>query len=179
MLPAILLYVGAVLFINGVWLTGQGSSEASALKMANREVAVMNVFTGVLGFAIAVFAIFQGTIENVALGSYVLLFAFTYLWVAINQFLPGADGRALGWYCLFVAFTAVPTGVLLLMEADTAWLRWLGASWLAWAVLWGLYFLLLAVKLPIGRPTGVVTALEGIGTAWVPAYLLIQGRLTL
>lgn len=180
MLPAILLYVGAVLFLNGIWLTGQTLGGNSTLKIANREIAVMNVFTGGLGLAIAVFAIFQGTIEMVALGSYVLLFAFTYLWVAINQFLPNADGRGLGWYCLFVAVTAVPTGLIGLSEAGgDVWLTWLGADWLAWAVLWFLFFLLLAIKLPITRLTGVVTTLQGVGTAWLPAYLLITERLTL
>ncbi len=46
-------------------------------------------------------------------GGFILLFAFTYLWVAANNFL-NAGGRAFGWYCLFVAVTAVPAGILTL-----------------------------------------------------------------
>lgn len=184
MVAAVLLYVGGVLFLNGIWLIGQ-TSESSALKISNQEIAVMNVFTGGLGFLVAIYAIFRGganpttDIESVALGGYILLFAFTYLWVAINQYI-GADGRALGWYSLFVAITALPTGLLLL--ADTGgdpWLVWLGIDWLAWSVLWFLFFLLLALQRPIARFTGYVAAIEGILTAWLPAWLLFQGYLTL
>ena len=57
------------------------------------------------------------------------------------------------------------------------WLVWLGLNWLAWAVLWFLFFLLLALQRPITRLTGYVTALEGIFTAWLPAWLLFQGYL--
>jgi hypothetical protein len=182
MVAAVLLYVGGVLFLNGIWLIGQ-TSDSSALKIANKEIAVMNVFTGVLGFLVAIYAIFRGgagptvDIQSVALGGYILLFAFTYLWVAINQYI-GADGRGLGWYSLFVAITAVPTGSLLLRDAGgDPWLVWLGLNWLAWAVLWFLFFLLLALQRPIARFTGYVTVLEGIFTAWLPAWLLFQGYL--
>ena len=41
------------------------------------------------------------------------------------------------------------------------------------------FFLLLALQRPIARFTGYVTALEGIFTAWLPAWLLFQGYLTL
>lgn len=118
-------------------------------------------------------------IQSVALGGYILLFAFTYLWVAINQYV-GLDGRGLGWYSLFVAITALPTGLLLL--ADTGgnpWLVWLGLDWLAWAVLWFLFFVLLALQRPIARFTGYVAAIEGILTAWPPSWLLFQGYPTL
>jgi hypothetical protein len=182
MVAAVLLYVGAVLFLNGIWLIGQ-SSDSGALKISNSEIAVINGFTGALGFLVAIYAIFLGgardDIGSVALGGYVLLFAFTYLWVAINQYI-GADGRALGWYSLFVAITAVPTGLLLLTDTGgDPWLVWLGIDWLAWAVLWFLFFLLLALQRPIGRFTGYVAALEGIFTAWLPSWLLFQGYLTL
>ncbi|MGH2408841.1 MAG: AmiS/UreI family transporter, partial [Chloroflexota bacterium] len=70
------------------------------------------------------------------------------MWIAINQ-LINADGRALGWYCLFVTITAVPTGLIALKDAGSdPWLLWLGIDWLAWAVLWFLFFLLLSVRLP-------------------------------
>jgi putative amide transporter protein len=185
MVATVLLYVGAVhvgavLFLNGIWLIGQ-TSEPSALKISNKKIAVINVFTGALGFLVAIYAICLGgarnDIEFVALGGYILLFAFTYLWVAINQYTE-ADGRALGWYSLFVALTAVPTGVVVLADADGhPWLVWLGIDWLGWAGLWFLFFLLLALQRPITRFTGFVTALEGIFSAWLPAWLLFQGYL--
>ena len=182
MVATVLLYVGAVLFLNGIWLIGP-TSDSSALKISNKEIAVINVFTGALGFLVAIYAVYLGGARNdmgfVALGGYILLFAFTYLWVAINQY-TGADGRALGWYSLFVAITAVPTGLAVLADAGgSPWLVWLGIDWLAWAGLWFLFFLLLALQRPIARFTGYVTALEGIFTAWLPAWLLFQGYLTL
>lgn len=174
MIALVLLYVGAVLFLNGIWLLGH---------IGNREIGVMNIFTGGIGFIAAVTALILGAqnddITFIALASYILLFAFTYLWVAINQYL-NPDGRGLGWYCLFVALTAAPTSWVTLSAAGgQAWLTWLGANWAAWAVLWFLYFLLLAQSLPITRLAGYVTIFEGIMTAWVPGYLLITGYLTL
>lgn len=174
MIALVLLYVGGVLFLNGIWLLGHISS---------REIGVMNSFTGGIGFIVAVLALVLGAMGDditlIALASYILLFAFTYLWVAINQYL-NPDGRGLGWYCLFVAITAVPTAFITLSTAGgQPWLIWLGIDWAAWAVLWFLYFLLLAVQLPITRLAGYVTIVVGIFTAWVPAYLLLNGYLAL
>jgi hypothetical protein len=199
MIALILLYVGAVLIINGVWILGaslaepaQARAEGSAVEAArrpflmlgNREVAVMNLFTGVLGFLIAMFSVVRakpgsGGVPDIEFGAFVLLFAFTYLYVGVNQFL-GADGKALGWYCLFVAVTALPTAAITLATSQGhPWLVWLGLNWAAWAVLWFLYFLLLAIERPIGRVTGTVTILEAIFTAWIPGYLLLAAYLPL
>jgi hypothetical protein len=35
------------------------------------------------------------------------LFAFTYLWIAANQFL-NAGNHAFGWFCFFIAVTRTP-----------------------------------------------------------------------
>lgn len=165
MLGLVLLYVGAVLFVNGIWLLGH---------VENREIAIINVFTGVVGLLVAVFAVAQGDLASVQLAAYVLLFAFTYLWVAYNQYIQ-ASGTGLGWYCLFVAVTAVPVAVITLSEADSIFLTWLGINWAAWAVLWFLYFLLLARQRPIQRFTAYVTTIEGVATAWVPGFLVLNG----
>ena len=95
-----LFYVGAVLCLNGLWMRGH---------IADREIWVMNLFSGLVSLAIGLCSIFglgadAGSIQT---GAFTLLFAFTYLWVAINRF-SGADGRGLGWFSLFVAVTAVP-----------------------------------------------------------------------
>ncbi len=166
MVGLVLLYVGGVLFVNGIWILGQ---------IQDKEVAIMNIFTGAVGMFVASLAAVRNEFE---LAGYVLLFAFTYLWVAYNRF-SGADGRGLGWYCLFVAITAVPVGLTLLIETaeGDVWLTWLGVNWLAWAVLWFMYFLLLAGRRAIATITGYVTIAEAIGTAWLPAYLLLSGRL--
>jgi len=92
----------------------------------------------------------QGTLDEdiatIRATGYVLLFAFTYLWVAANQFL-GAQGHAFGLYCLFVAITAVYAGVYTFINADgNAASIYLGVDWLARAFLWFLFFGLLALE---------------------------------
>lgn len=246
LLGVVLLYVGAVLSINGIWLIGaayasvaasrEPSMEARAASRAtvragyggetaaagaeelggavveeppaerarstpifiqNREVAVINIFTGFIGVAIALTYIVVGAtavlpavaLGNIRAGAFVLLFAFTYLWVAFNQFL-NAGGRAFGWYCLFVAVTAVPAGVFIFtgsgrggLPLNTTW-TWLGVNWFAWAFLWFLFFLVLSLDralsrwaVPLGIFTGAVAIAEGIGTSWALAFAILEGKL--
>ncbi len=164
-----LLYVGAVLVLNGIWLLGY---------IQDREIWVMNIFTGGLVLAVALYSAFGPEPDrfSVLAAAQFLLFAFTYLWVGINRFLD-VDGRGLGWYCLFVALTAVPIAFATLTGAGP-W--WLGLMWTAWAVLWFVYWLLLALGMTqLLRFSGVLTIIIGIVTAWIPGYLLLTGALTL
>ncbi len=164
-----LLYVGAVLVLNGLWLLGH---------IQDREIWVINLFTGGLVLAVAFYSAFGPGADqfSVLAAAQFLLFAFTYLWVGINRFLD-ADGRGLGWYCLFVAITAVPIAFTTLMGEGPLWL---GLNWSAWAVLWFVYWLLLALGMTrLTRFSGVLTILVGIATAWIPGYLLLTGALTL
>jgi hypothetical protein len=235
LLGVVLLYVGAVLAVNGLWLIGQAltarqavrarpavavatptygggaagpavgnptltaeeaatgeelagepvgaipASERSPLFIQNREVAVLNIFTGFVGVAVAVTLMVQGNrigdLVSVRAAGFILLFAFTYLWVAFNQFL-NAGGRAFGWYCLFVAITAVPAGVYVLQVAHGhAGLVWLGVNWFCWALLWAMFWALLTFELPIALITGAVALLEGIGTAWALGFAVLEGKL--
>jgi len=207
LLAVVLLYVGAVLVVNGIWLIGQAQAAtavtpvpasvggrgeeppAAALEpaahptfMQNREVAVLNFFTGFIGVALALTLLIRGNSTNdlasVRGGGFILLFAFTYLYVAINQFLD-AGGHAFGWYCLFVAITAVPAGIYTLSNTGGSDATvWLGLDWFAWAVLWFMFFLLLALDRPIARVTGIVTVLVGIATAWVLGFLVLIDELS-
>jgi putative amide transporter protein len=198
----VLLYVGAALLVNGIWLIGQAraadvstreptpemagarSGAASSLPgQANRtdreghpaqprrsdaanhfrfpqgrEVAVINIFTGFIGVTVATLLVVLGGINgvrsNIADAAFILLFAFTYLWLAANQFLD-AGSRAFGWFCFFVAVTAVPTGIYALRDAHgNVAATWLAIDWFVWAVLWFLFFLLLALERPIMRQVG-------------------------
>jgi putative amide transporter protein len=230
LLGVVLLYVGAVLVVNGIWLVGQARAasaaarvparatagdaaavrvpagavardaaagqelggeivappppraEASPLFIQNREVAVINIFTGFVGVVAAVTLLVQGNrvgdLASVRASGFILLFAFTYLWVAANQFL-NAGGRAFGWYCLFVAITAIPAGIYTLQAANgnTA-VIWLGIDWFAWAVLWALFWALLALGRPIALFTGWVTILVGVGTSWAFAIAILEGKVT-
>jgi hypothetical protein len=185
--------------VNGIWLYGlaRAQEEETAARAAageavperppasymieNREVAVINIFTGAVGFAAAITSLVYGLVRedvpSFAFAGFVLLFAFTYLWVAANQFL-GASGRGLGWYCLFVALTAIPTAFIVWDEGGTdIFSLWLGADWLAWAVLWFLFYLLLARGLPILKLTAFVTIFEAIATSWAFAYVLLTEKI--
>jgi hypothetical protein len=172
MIGLVLLWVGAVLTLNGLWLMG---------RIGDREIAVINVFAGGIAFLAAVVSAFSSGAEvtgGIAFGALVLLFAFTYLWVAINRIFQ-LDGRGLGWYSLFVAITAVPIGIEILMGAQKAWDWWLGLNWLAWGVLWFFYFILLVPRRLTANFVGAVTLVEGILTAWLPAYLILRGHLAI
>lgn len=198
MLGLVLLYVGAVLAVNGIWLLGQARAarmpagdvaiagerapaESHPFFIQNREIAILNIFTGFIGVVAAVTLAVQGNADDdlaqIRGAGYTLLFAFTYLWVAYNQY-ANAGGHAFGWYCLFVAITAVVAGALQLDNAngDDASI-YLAVDWFAWAILWGLFFVLLALDRPILRLTGAVALLEGIGTAWIFGILLLEGKI--
>lgn len=166
MLGIVLLYVGAVLFVNGFMLLGKADSKGAA---------VINYLTGILTFIINVTIIVVNAAggEDPALyyaAGTGLLFSFTYLYVgAVNHY--GLDGRGLGWYCLFVAITAVPAA-LLAFESDTRF----GFIWLAWAFLWFVYFLLLALDKKIVKFAGYATLVVAAATAWVPGFLILSER---
>jgi putative amide transporter protein len=208
LLAVVLLYVGAVLGVNGIWLIGgaraaaaasapaavgegggggdpapaPSAAERSPLFLQGREVAVINIFTGFVGVVIALILLIQAAVQsNLASargGGFILLFAFTYLWVAFNQVISGS-GRAFGWYCLFVAITAIPAGIYTLQTAGgNPAAVWLGLNWFAWAILWALFFVLLALERPIGLLTGWVTIIEGIVTAWVLGFAVLIGALS-
>ena len=164
-----LLYVGAVLFLNGLWLMGH---------IDDREIVPINIFSGGVTLLVALSLAFgpgadAGSIKAAAL---TLLFTFTYFWVAYNRF-HDVDGRGLGWFSLFVAITVVPVAIDTLSGATTTWDVWFGLCWAAWAVLWFMYFLLLAMKKPILKVTGMVTCAEGVLTGWLPGFLLLEGVL--
>lgn len=164
-----LLFVGAVLFLNGLWLIG---------RIGDREIAVINIFVGGITLLVALYSAFgpgadAASIKGAAL---TLLFTFTYFWVAYNRF-NDVDGRGLGWFSLFVAITVTPVAFDTLASAQSTWDVWFGLCWAAWAVLWFMYFLLLAQGKPILKATGHMTWIQGVLTGWLPGYLLLDGVL--
>lgn len=169
MLGLALFYVGAVLCLNGLWLLG---------RIGDKEIAVIDVFVGGLTLLVSLFLAFGpgADLTSIKAAALTLLFTFTYLWVAVNRY-NGADGRGLGWFCLFVAITAVPVTIQTLQSATSTWTYWLGLCWGAWAVLWLTYFVLLVMKRPIAKFVGTLTIVEGVLTGWLPGYLLLNGFL--
>jgi putative amide transporter protein len=161
-----LLYVGAVLFVNGAMLLGW---------VDGRSAAPMNLFVGILQVITPTYLIFTAagdpTIILNASGLY--LFGFTYLYVAFNLFF-NLDGTGLGYFSLFVAVCAVVYSALNFSLAGDATF---GVIWLYWAFLWTLFFLLLGRGADgLTRYTGAVTAVQGWVTGAIPSFLLLTGQ---
>lgn len=160
-----LLYVGAVLFINGLMLLDV---------VPARAAAAMNLFVGGMQVVFPTIIIAQADGDaSVILGaSGLYLFGFTYLYVAWNT-LTGASGEGVGWFSIFVAACAVVYGVVQFTHlGDPVF----GVIWWSWAVLWLLFFLVLARGHDrLTRVTGWFTLLLGIGTGAVPALMLLTG----
>src|ERR1700730_2782259 len=133
-----LFWVGAVLFCNGLWVLG---------KIGDKEIGVIDVFVGTLTLLIALYSAFGPGADaaSIQFATFLLLFTFTYYWVAWNRW-NGADGRGLGWFCLFVAITCAPISLQSFATAHTTWDYWLAFSLLSWGVLLFFFYLLLAVR---------------------------------
>ncbi|MEE1621736.1 AmiS/UreI family transporter [Zafaria sp. Z1313] len=161
-----LLYVGAVLFLNGLMLLG---------KVPAKAAAPINFFVGVMQVVFPTIIISQsGGDPAVILGaSGLYLFGFTYLYVALDITFD-LDGAGLGWFSLFVAVVAAVMGyVQFTLVGDPVF----GVIWLLWAVLWLLFFLLLGLKMDaLTTATGWFTVVVAHITATIPALLLLTGQ---
>ena len=154
-----LFYVGFVLVINALWLLG---------KISAKSVIPMNFFVAGVQIAGVVRIIFTGEELSEFYGAAAtLLFTFTYLYVAFNNIF-NLDVKGLGWYCVLVAIFAVPAGLLSLPDIGLLILWWM------WAILWFMFFLLLALERNIGKPTAWWTLVTGIVTG-VAAYFILIG----
>jgi hypothetical protein len=109
-----LLYVGAVLFLNGLWLLG---------RIGDKEIWIINVFSGGLTLLVALRLALAADADaaSIRAAALTLLFTFTYFWVAINRNNAQADGRGLGWFSLFVALTAIPVAIDTLVGSHSFW----------------------------------------------------------
>ena len=173
-----LLYVGAVLFINGLSLVGW---------VKGKSLVPMNLFVGLLQVVTPLFLIFtsNGDAATILGASGLFLFGFTYLYVAMNNTFD-LDGSGLGWFCGYVVIAAL---VYAYLNFRTGWLadagvvqdalgNVLGVLWLNWAFLWFLFWLVLALgRTSLTRYTGAVCATQGLLTGWLPALILLGAAL--
>jgi hypothetical protein len=163
-----LLYVGAVLIINGLMLLGY---------VEPRAAAPLNLFVGALQVLTPTYLIFTsgGDSKVILAASGIYLFGFTYLYVGINL-LGGLDGTGLGWFSAFVALAAVVYSGLnffYFTPRDPGF----GAIWLYWAALWALFWVVLGLRREAWtRYTGAVAVVAGVVTAAIPAFLLMTGK---
>jgi len=159
-----LLYVGAILFVNGVMLMGF---------ISGKGTAPLNFFVGFIQVLTPTFLIVtaDGNMDVIYGAAGLYLFGFTYIWVGLNNVL-GWDGRGLGWFSLFVAVAASGFACY---DAFVAGNLPSAVLWVMWAILWFMFFLLLALDMKIAVQTGWVAAVEGIVTGFIPAMLMLMG----
>lgn len=159
MLGVSLFFIGAVLVVNGVALTG---------RIEARDAAAINLLVGLLTLVLNL----DGLARADANPQYLahaggLLFSFTYLYLAAVQWL-GLKGAGLGWYCLFVALSAL---VYASLAHDVRFV----VMWVLWASLWFLFFVTLGLQRPV-RFLPAYTIAIGVGTCWIPGMLMLAGR---
>lgn len=145
-------------------------------KVGDREISVIDVFVGTVTLAVATYLAFGSGADAPSIkgAAFLLVLTFTCYWVAWNRW-NGADGRGLGWFCLFVAITCALQGFY---TAHTLWDYWFAICWVSWGVLWLLFYLLLAAgRTDLTRATGILCTAQGIQTGWIPGYLLLVGAM--
>jgi hypothetical protein len=159
-----LLFVGSVLFLNGLLFLGKADAKG---------VAVFNLFVGGLQTAVPFYLIATAHTPNQILGAAgIFLFGFTYLYVGIVN-LAGFRSDGIGWYSLWVAALATGFGLTnILRFHDTP----TGLLWLQWAVLWGLFWVVLALGVErLTALAGWLTLILSLTTCTIPGFLLLLG----
>ena len=160
-----LMFVGAVLFVNGLLLLG---------KIDAKGAATFNLFVGALQVAIPFYLIATAkTTDDILLASGIFLFGFTYLYVGIAN-LAGQAPVGLGWYSAWVAIMATAFGITNIVRFHDPTI---GLLWLQWAVLWALFWLVLGLGVTRLTPlTGWLTLILSFTTCTIPGYLLLLGE---
>lgn len=160
-----LLYVGAVLLVNGLMLLGV---------VPPRSAALLNLFVGALQCVLPTVALAQAGGDKAAIlaASGVYLFGFTYLYVGVST-LAGGEAQGIGWFSAFVAATALVYAWISFARTEDPVF---GVIWLAWSLLWGLFFLVLGLgRDGLTRFTGWAAVLLSQPTCTVPALLALTG----
>ena len=160
-----LMFVGAVLFVNGLLFLG---------RIDGKGAATFNLFVGALQVAIPFYLIATApTASDILLNAGIFLFGFTYLYVGISN-LAGQPLTGLGWYSAWVAIMAAAFGITNIVKFhDTT----IGLLWLQWSVLWGLFWLVLALGMTrLTAMTGWLTLILSFTTCTIPGFLLLLGE---
>ena len=160
-----LLFVGAVLFVNALLLLGVIDGKSAAL---------FNLFVVALQVIVPTYLIITAKApDDILFASGIYLFGFTYLYVGLTN-LANFPPLGLGWYCLWVVLLAIAFALVSFFRFDDAKF---GIIWLNWAVLWGLFWLVLGLgREQLTTFTGWTTLIMSFTTCTIPAYLLLLGE---
>lgn len=158
-----LLFVGAVLLVNGLVLLG---------RVDVRAAAPINLFVGTLLVVVVLsLALPAGDdLGPVFTAAGFLLFGFVYLYVGVGS-LTGHASTGVGWYCAWAAGISLAIALVsFIRDGDVKF----GTLWLLWALLFTMFFLVLGLGLSrLTVVTGWVTVVEAIITATIPGLLLL------
>lgn len=160
-----LLFVGAVLFVNGLLFLG---------KVDPKSAGVFNLFVGALQTAIPFWLISHATSpDEILAAAGIFLFGFTYLYVGIGN-LKGYDASGLGWYSLWVAVVSTGFGAVNIVRFDDTTS---GLLWLQWAGLWTVFWLVLALGFArLTAAAGWLTIIQSVTTCTVPGFVILLGE---
>lgn len=160
-----LLFVGAVLFVNGLLFLG---------KVDAKSAGVFNLFVGGLQTAIPFYLIATAeTPDEILSAAGIFLFGFTYLYVGIGN-LKGYAADGLGWYSAWVAVMAAGFGVVNIVRFDDLAT---GLLWLQWSVLWAVFWVVLALGVErLTSAAGWLTLIQSFTTCTVPGFVILLGE---
>ncbi|GLB65976.1 AmiS/UreI family transporter [Arthrobacter mangrovi] len=158
-----LILSGVALLINGLALLG---------RIPPRDSGTLNLLIGGLQLILATLIAVTAADDPARLLSAagVVLFGLTYTYVGLNS-LFDLGSAGVGWFCSLVAALAVVYAVSNLAADPFS-----AVLWSSWAVLWTLFFLLLALgRSAVTAYTGWATLLTSQLTTTVPAILGLNG----
>lgn len=160
-----LLFVGAVLFVNGLLFLG---------RIDAKSAAPFNLFVGALQVAIPFYLIATApTPSDILLDAGIFLFGFTYLYVGISN-LAGQSLVGLGWYSAWVAIMAAAFGITNIVKFHDPTI---GLLWLQWSVLWALFWVVLGLgQTRFTALAGWLTLILSFTTCTIPGFLLLLGE---
>jgi hypothetical protein len=160
-----LMFVGAVLFVDGLLFLG---------RVDGKGAATFNLFVGALQVAIPFYLIATApTTNDILLDAGIFLFGFTYLYVGISN-LAGQSLVGLGWYSAWVAIMAAAFGITNIVKFHDPTI---GLLWLQWSVLWALFWLVLALGMTrLTAMAGWLTLILSFTTCTIPGFLLLLGE---
>lgn len=163
-----LLFVGAVLLVNGLVFLGR--VDAKAAIPINILAGSLLVLTALL--QVAAVSPTSPDYRMVAFGAVgFTLFGFTYLTVGANS-LFGGTGTALGWYCGWAALIAATLATVNFASFTDPRLAWL---WVAWSVLFLSFFLaLISGNHQLGYAAGILAIIQSVTTASIPGLMMID-----
>jgi hypothetical protein len=160
-----LLFVGAVLFVNGLLFLG---------RIDAKSAAPFNLFVGALQVAIPFYLIATApTPSDILLDAGIFLFGFTYLYVGVCN-LAGFPALGLGWYSAWVAIMAAAFGITNIVKFHDPTI---GLLWLQWSVLWALFWVVLGLgQTRFTALAGWLTLILSFTTCTIPGFLLLLGE---